>query len=312
MANALSGEDDLDAVEAGERVRVAVTGAVLAVVAGRRDLLQHLQPPDHRAERGEVRRDLAAVLPAEEELAAVGVGPGVRHGHGAGRVVRPGKVLVIEPVTGRAGPGAGRIPALEHEDHLHGEPVAVGAVEVAALGQEPERVRGARRLGGEHPDRDGALRGVHDRDKGARGLLLGEVRQALEIVERYRLGEAAAGPPWSPLRCAARPHRDACRSGLRGRGVPGRWHRAGRDGASQGGNAEYGGGKGDDLALWHDLDLSAGRWGGSAGRSGGASLGRAAGWVTGTRRLDGRRPPPGSGGRTATWAGWRPPWARAA
>src|ERR1022692_5335549 len=102
----LPDEVDLDVPESDEQMRIAVAGSVLAVIAGRGDLLQHAHSPDHPGE-GRVERRQAGVLPDEEELATVSVRPSVGHRHGAGRIGGAGQVLIIELVAWAAGAGAG-------------------------------------------------------------------------------------------------------------------------------------------------------------------------------------------------------------
>ena len=97
------------------------------------------------------------VVPDQEELRAVGAGPGVGHRDHPADVGLGAVGLVGELVAGSALPGAGRIPALQHEDAGVGQPVAAGLVEVALAGQRDERVDRARRLGPVQGDRDLAL-----------------------------------------------------------------------------------------------------------------------------------------------------------
>jgi RNA polymerase sigma factor (sigma-70 family) len=208
--------DDPHRPERGEPVRVAVTWAVLAVVAGRRDLPQHVHAADHGAERGEGRCQ-GGVLPGEEELAAVRVRPGVGHGDRPGRVLGPGQVLVVELVAGTARAGARGVTALQHEDPRNGEPVAVRLVVVALAGQETERERRAGRLRGQHPHRDDALGREEPDVKGLRGPRRVEYRDARSagIAAWYPHAPAAAGA--AAEAAAARTCRPgACRPGSAG------------------------------------------------------------------------------------------------
>src|SRR5580658_7145318 len=125
-----STEDDLHLPELDEQVRVTVSRSVLTVVSRRSNRPEHAHPRGHNPERGVVRRDLGRVLPAEEELAAVGVGAGVRHGNGARRVGGTSQVLVLEHVAGTARAGSRRISALQDVDPDFGESVAVRTGEV--------------------------------------------------------------------------------------------------------------------------------------------------------------------------------------
>src|SRR5262245_30721004 len=91
---------------------MAVTA--LAVSTGSGHLLDDAQTRRDRAERRVVRRQLG-VLVDEEELAAVGSGPGVGHRYGCCRVGCSGQVLIGELVARSAAARAGRIAALQHE-----------------------------------------------------------------------------------------------------------------------------------------------------------------------------------------------------
>src|SRR4029077_11706631 len=108
-------------------------------------------------------------------------------------VLLAGELLGVA-VAGVAGAGCGRVAALEHVEPtlVGGDPVAVGVVVVALLGQGQERVDGARRLlpverGGHvtevgldrHPDRtvgNGRGRGLLD--------LLCRMLAAVEVLAR--------------------------------------------------------------------------------------------------------------------------------
>ncbi len=92
------------------------------------------------AEHGVARRQ-QGILVHQEELAAVGTGPGVRHRHGAaciddrlaqrgvGEPVLVGRVLVGESVAGPTVAAARRVTALQCREVSGGQPVALGAVE---------------------------------------------------------------------------------------------------------------------------------------------------------------------------------------
>src|SRR5262245_15430906 len=131
--HARSGLLDCHALDHDLLLRMAV--ARLAVRACCRHLLYDAQAALDRPERRVIRRQLC-VLVDEEELAAVGTGPGVGHRHRAGRILRAGEVLVIELVSRSAAAGPGRIAALEHVDPRRGESVALGVVEIFLARQE--------------------------------------------------------------------------------------------------------------------------------------------------------------------------------
>src|SRR5690606_17702570 len=115
-----------------ERRGVPAAGARLARAEtgdGDRPLRRTVLAPVRRARLGDLVHDLHAgrdaaddrvdggqagrVAVQDEELAAVGVRPGVRQGHDPAGVADPGRVLVGEPVAGAAAPRAGRVAALE-------------------------------------------------------------------------------------------------------------------------------------------------------------------------------------------------------
>ena len=62
------------------------------------DLLDHVKPAGDRGERRVVRRECRIGV-HEEELAAVGARPGVRHRDGTGRIGRAAEVLIREPIA---------------------------------------------------------------------------------------------------------------------------------------------------------------------------------------------------------------------
>jgi hypothetical protein len=75
-----------------------------------------LEPLHHLAEEGVLRRQADAGAAADdEELAAVRVGPGVRHRDRPDLVAAGSRELVGEGVPGAAGAGPLRVPALAHE-----------------------------------------------------------------------------------------------------------------------------------------------------------------------------------------------------
>jgi hypothetical protein len=186
--------DDLDGQELGVEVRVAVTRAVLLVIAGRGDLLQDVQAAGHGAERRVERRE-RRVLPGEEELAAVRVRSGVGHGDCPRGIRGTGQVLVVEFVPRPACAGAGGVAALQHVDAFSGQPMAVSQIVISLARQEPERERGARRQAGEHLHRDHALRGEELQLVGEQaGSVLGSgVSRGREGAKKRRL--RAAGRP---------------------------------------------------------------------------------------------------------------------
>ncbi len=97
-------------------------------------------------------------------------GPALAMATVSGRIGRAGQVLVVELVAGAAGSGAGGVAALQHEDALQGQPVAVRAVEVAprwARNRNENVVHGA--CAGQRPERDQALGGVQPGDVGPGG-----------------------------------------------------------------------------------------------------------------------------------------------
>ena len=130
-----------------------------------------VHPGDDAAER-----DVAAVQPrrlvdGDEELGAVGVGPGVRHGHHPGPVVLHREPLVGEVPRGAvqrrlaAGAVPGRdVAALAHEPGHHAverrplvvEPALAGAPGALAGAQPPEVLRRVGHLVGEQLDHHAA------------------------------------------------------------------------------------------------------------------------------------------------------------
>src|SRR5699024_10159741 len=94
------------------------------------------------SEHGVVGRQ-GTVVVYDEELGDVGVGTGVGHGQCAGRVGLGAVELIGERVAGATAAGSGRITALEDEDALGGQAVAVGVVEILLPGQGQEAVDGA-------------------------------------------------------------------------------------------------------------------------------------------------------------------------
>ena len=82
----------------------------------------------------------------DEELAAVGVGPGVGHGQRPELVASRRGELVGELVARAPGAGPGGVTALEHE--AGDDAVEDDAVEVVVAGQEHEAVHRARRRRG--------------------------------------------------------------------------------------------------------------------------------------------------------------------
>jgi len=88
----------------------------------------------------------------DEELAAVGVRTGVRHGDRADLVLTRLGQFVVEAVAGTATTGAGRIAALAHE--AVDDPVEDHAVVVVVQRQEHEVVDRRRRLDGVERNHD--------------------------------------------------------------------------------------------------------------------------------------------------------------
>src|SRR5579884_2182949 len=128
----------------------------------------HVHALHHLAE--EVVR-LAQLVPvvdgADEELGAVGVGPGVGHGHRSGDVLALHR-LVLELVAGAAPAAALRVAALDHEvidDAMEGEPVVE-----AVAGEEYEVVDRLRRAGRVERDDDVAPFGADRRPVALAGL----------------------------------------------------------------------------------------------------------------------------------------------
>ena len=132
----------------------------------------------------------------QEELAAVGVRPGVGHGEDpagvdlpfAGRVGgrgwQVGRQLVLVPVARAAGAGAGRVAALQHlQRRVRGEPVADGPVVEPVPHQVHEALHGARRLRAVEPQRDEA--DVGDQG-GVDGAVVGRVPRVAR--QRHRSG----------------------------------------------------------------------------------------------------------------------------
>ena len=92
------------------------------------------------------------VLVHDEELAAVGVGSGIRHRQRAAFVLAWSIELVAEAVTRPAAPGPGWITALQHESG--DDPVEDHFVVVPLAGEEEEVVDCQRRFCGEEFDGD--------------------------------------------------------------------------------------------------------------------------------------------------------------
>ncbi|KAI0560751.1 hypothetical protein FGB62_101g018 [Gracilaria domingensis] len=108
----LAGGGDLDGLGRGARA-----------AANLLDGPHHVQAADHRAEHHVLAVQPRGLLRADEELRAVGVGPGVGHGQRAGAQVLEREVLVVElvAVDGLAARAVvvGEVTALAHEvgDH---------------------------------------------------------------------------------------------------------------------------------------------------------------------------------------------------
>src|SRR5258706_13798719 len=102
--HAQSGLLDGHALDHDLLLRMAIAG--LAVRTGRSHLLYDVQTRHDGAERRVVRLQLG-VLVDEEELAAVGTGPGVGHRYGCRRGGRSSPVPAGEPVGRSAAPLTG-------------------------------------------------------------------------------------------------------------------------------------------------------------------------------------------------------------
>src|SRR5699024_9935868 len=133
-----------------------------------------------------------AVVVDDEELGAVGVGTGVGHGQCAGRVGLGAVELIGERVAGATAAGSGRVTALEDEDALGGQAVAVGVVEVLLPGQGQEAVDGAGcALGVEGHGQIAGTRGDGGLD--LTGRLRGLGRNLDVLGRRLRTGGVGAG-----------------------------------------------------------------------------------------------------------------------
>ena len=125
-----------------------------------------LDPGGHMAEDGVLRRQRIIAF-HDEELAAVGVGPGVRHGQHAAFVAgliqrRVGLDLVVEftaPRAHAAAAGALGVAALQHE--AFDDAVKRHAVIVTVLGKQTKIFHGLRRIFGQKLDFDRAVIGGH-------------------------------------------------------------------------------------------------------------------------------------------------------
>jgi hypothetical protein len=108
--------------------------------------------------RGRSWRSGTARAADQEELAAIGVGAGVGHGHRADLVAALHR-LVREAVAGAAAAGAGGVAALAHE--AVDDAVEDDAVVVVLRGQEHEAVHRDRCIDRVERDDDRAERGLH-------------------------------------------------------------------------------------------------------------------------------------------------------
>src|SRR5215467_8962035 len=139
---------------------MAITVAVAVVCARLSHILDDSQSADDFAERRVARRQRRRIAVYEEELAAVGARPGVRHRERALGVLGSRQILIAELVPRAAVAGSRGVTALQHVDAVGGEPVAGGVAEVLLGGQADERVDGARRLVVEQVQDDGAPVGL--------------------------------------------------------------------------------------------------------------------------------------------------------
>ena len=124
------------------------------------DLRQHVAPGDHRAEERVERREAHAVGAGDdEELAAVRVRPGVRHGERAELVAARRGQLVLEAVPGAAGARPLRVAALD--DEAGDDPVEEDPLEVVVAREEDEVVHRPRGGDGVEGEDHRPLRGDH-------------------------------------------------------------------------------------------------------------------------------------------------------
>ena len=146
--------ESLDVIGDVDRHRVddhVVVGRSLRVRRHPLHLVEHVEALDHLAEQAVQRRQAdAARAGDDEELAAVGVRTGVGHRHRADLVAAGLGQLVVEPVAGAAGAGAGRVAALAHE--AVDDAVEDHAVVVVVEREEDEVVDGLRGAGGVERD----------------------------------------------------------------------------------------------------------------------------------------------------------------
>src|SRR5829696_1682622 len=178
--------------------------AVHGVAVDRGHGVDDLHAVDDLAEDGVLAVEPGRRHLGDEELGAVGVGPGVGHGQVAGTVEAVGPAdLVLELVAGAAPAGAERVAALDHEvgdDPVEDRPLIEGSLllrtggrvapRLAAGGQADEVLN---RLGGgvgKQTDPDWALGGLQGRVGVGHARLL-----AVEAGARIATS-SGRGPPY--------------------------------------------------------------------------------------------------------------------
>src|SRR5579875_963289 len=170
----------------------------------------HVQALNDLAEQGVLGGEAHAVgATDDEELAPVGVGPGIGHGQRPHLVAPRGRQLVGEAVTGAAPARAFGVTPLDHE--AGDDPVEDDAVEVVVAGQEHEVV-----------DRPGGGQGVEGDGHGALG---GDHLRLVAPLRVYAHGGRAVEAP--ALGAGAVGGRAVCGHGgfLQGSRVRARWSR---------------------------------------------------------------------------------------
>src|SRR5690606_15969046 len=130
------------------------------------DVVEHLAALGHLPEdRVVLLEAITEVIMHDEELAALGVGTGVRHRQGTAHVVEViARQLVLEPITRPAGARAGRIATLHHE--ARDDAVDRSDVVESIRRQTNEVVHGVRRRLGVELEDHLALVGDHGGDIG--------------------------------------------------------------------------------------------------------------------------------------------------